>query len=399
MESLLQFQANLLEQASDKFIRGLYHNIDWNSRMIGIRGLRGVGKTTLLLQRIKYGVREEVQALYVTADHPYFYSYSLFELADEFYKYGGRHLFIDEVHKYANWSSELKNIYDGFPLLRVVFTASSALDMYRGSADLSRRVVSYELHGLSFREFLLLDSAINLPELGLEDVLNKHSSLARNIKKSLIAPLREFDRYLKFGYLPFFKEENEGKYLQKLFQVIDATLIADLAFIQDYSAEHIMKIKRLLGVLSESAPFVPNISSLAQKLHLGRDSVNHFLYHLQSARILNLVHKAPKGVALLQKPDKVYLENTNFSYALKADPDKGALREVFFLNQLLNAGHMLALPEKGDFIVNDTYIFEIGGKTKRKAQINAIESAYIVSDDIEIGYANKIPLWLFGFLY
>jgi predicted AAA+ superfamily ATPase len=399
MQELTSFQVNVIKNIDNQFIRSLYNKLPWNQRMLAIKGLRGAGKTTLLLQYLKYGLNDPQHSLYVTADHPWFYTHTLLELADEFYLNGGKHLFIDEVHKYKNWSQELKNIYDGYPDLKVVFTASSALDIYRSEADLSRRVLTYDLPGMSFREYLELVHKIKLPTISLEDLLQQHVEAAYTILKTVDKPIPLFKQYLKNGYLPFTVVERELDYLSKLYNVINTTLSYDLAFIENYSASHVEKLKKLLGVLAESAPFEPNISAIARKLTLGRDTVNAFLQNLQTARMVNLLSKATHGVAALQKPDKIYLENTNFSYALKPSPEAGTIRETFMFNQLRNAGHIVHQASKGDFLVDEKITFEIGGKGKSTAQIRDTNNAYIAADDIEAGALNRIPLWLFGFLY
>lgn len=365
--------------------------------MVGIRGLRGTGKTTMLLQHLKFHLKEK--GLYVTADHPWFYDNSLLDLADQFEKNGGTVLLVDEIHKYPHWSTELKNIYDGYPHLRVIFTASSALEIQKGEADLSRRVISYELPGLSFREYLHLVHGLAFGIVPLEKVLKNADEIVSSIASTKWRPLPLFKKYLRAGYFPFNKDDTQAEFAIKLNQVINTVLESDLATIENYSASNVIKIKKLLGVISESVPFTPNISSIATKMKLGRDTVNNFLIHLERARLLNLLHQHAKGVAALQKPDKIYLENTNLSYALKDYPEIGSLRETFFLNQLKNAGHQLALPKEGDFIVNENWTFEVGGKTKSDDQIKLTKNSYRALDDIESPYLNRIPLWLFGFLY
>lgn len=399
MESLKEFQFNLLENIKGDFFRFLYYEIPWSQRMIAIKGLRGAGKTTLILQRLKFHKESQDVSLYASADHPFFYTHTLLELADLWYKNGGRILYIDEVHKYPNWSRELKNIYDGYPKLKIVFTASSALDIYRGESDLSRRVLTYHLPGLSLKEYAELVYGLKTPAFSLDEVLHDHIEITRKTAKLIESPLKLFRQYLISGYLPFTAENKESEYLTRLYQVIDASISGDLAFIKDYSATHAAKIKKLLGVIAESAPFEPNITSLAQKLGLGRDTVNMFLQHLQSAHLLNLINRPSAGVAALQKPDKIYLENTNLSYALKPAPETGTLRETFLLNQLKNTGHSVEYPPKGDFLIDRKYTIEVGGQNKQTKQIADIGNSYIAADEILTGFANKIPLWLFGFLY
>ncbi len=397
MERLYTLQSNILRTTENNFSRSLFGQINWKQRMVGIRGLRGTGKTTMLLQYLKFHLKEK--GLYVTADHPWFYDNSLLDLADHFEKNDGAVLLIDEIHKYPRWSTELKNIYDGYPGLRIIFTASSALEIQKGEADLSRRVISYELPGLSFREYLHLVHGLVFNVVSLETLLKNTDEIVRALLLPKWKPLPLFKKYLSSGYFPFNKDDTQAEFATKLNQVINTVLESDLATIENYSASNVIKIKKLLGVISESVPFTPNISSMAAKMKLGRNTVNNFLIHLERARLLNLLHHATKGVAALQKPDKIYLENTNLSYALKDQPDIGSLRETFFLNQLKNARHAVALPKDGDFIVNGKWTFEVGGKSKDSAQVKSTKNSYLVLDDIESPYMNRIPLWLFGFLY
>jgi predicted AAA+ superfamily ATPase len=399
VEELILYQQNLLGTVDDQFTRFLYPQLSKERRMLAIKGLRGAGKTTLLLQYLKFGLKNNQQALYVTMDHPWFYTHGLLDLAREFHSTGGTHLFIDEVHKYPNWSRELKNIYDGFPNVKIIFTASSALDIYRGESDLSRRVITYELPGMSFREYLEMIHKVTFNQIPFMEILENHSEHTIRITQKMGEILPLFHQYLKNGYLPFAAIEDEKEYLTKIYNVINASLTSDLAFIEHYSAAHIVKLKTLLGVLAESVPFEPNISAIAQKLNLGRETVIHFLQSLEKARLLNLLNKSTKGIAALQKPDKIYLENTNFSYALKSKPDVGTIRETFFLNQIRNAGLPISQATKGDFLVDEKWTFEIGGKGKSTTQIKEVKNAFIVSDQLERGALNRIPLWLFGFLY
>ena len=399
MESLIAYQQNLLAYTTGEFFRFLHNSIPWDQRMIAIKGLRGAGKTTMILQHIKYASTDATKSLYVTADHPWFYNHTLLDLADQWHKAGGKILYIDEVHKYINWSRELKNIYDGYPSMKVVFTASSALDIYRGESDLSRRVLSYELSGMSFREYLELAYQVKISSIGLSELLSNHIEIAKSIHGKLESPLVLFKEYLVSGYLPFTSINKKADYLTRLFHIIDSSISHDLAFIQNYSTTHAVKIKKLLGVIAESAPFEPNIAAIAKKLNLGRDTVNNFLQNLQSAHLLNLVNRPTQGIAALQKPDKIYLENTNLSFALNTNPEIGTIRETFLFNQLKNAGHKVQLADKGDFLINGKQLIEVGGRHKSYKQIADLKDAYIAADEIEIGFGNKIPLWLFGFLY
>jgi predicted AAA+ superfamily ATPase len=314
----------------------------------------------------------------------------------DWYKQGGRILFIDEVHKYPAWSRELKNIYDGLPEMQVVFSASSALDSYRGEADLSRRVMSYTLAGLSFREYLSFKENLNFDVISFQDIQENHRTLASSVLEK-IQPLVSFHKYLKNGYLPIIIE-GEEEYLPKLERVINTIVDTDLAYISSYNAGTAVKVKRLLGVIAESAPFKPNISALARKMEINRESVYEYIYQLRDARLLNILSAEGKGVSRLQKPDKIFLENTNLAYAIDTMPDKGNVRETFLLNQLLNANFDVHTPSEGDFITSGV-IIEVGGKAKTNKQVKHVQSYLIAADDIENGVGNKVPLWLFGFLY
>lgn len=397
MQAVLNFQDTLLQSITNDFRRYLHDKINWNQRMIGIKGPRGAGKTTLLLQHLKYdlGIRSG-KGLYVTADHTWFYNNSLLDTAMEWYQQGGEVLLIDEVHKYPNWSRELKNIYDGLPRLKVIFSASSALDIYRGQADLSRRVISYSLPGLSLREYLAFAGVATFPSISLIEIRDRHREISQEIV-SVIRPLPLFTKYLENGYLPIFTE-GENEYLPKLEQIINAVVDTDLAYIASYNAGTAVKVKKLLGVVAESAPFKPNISALSNKLDIPRDRVLEYIYQLRDARLLNVLSASGKGVSRLQKPDKIFLENTNLSYAIHPTPDKGNIRETFLLGQLLNTGIDVFEPHHGDFLIDDITI-EVGGKNKSAKQVRDEVSYLIAADDIEIGFGAKIPLWLFGFMY
>ncbi len=398
MDILYEFQDSLLAQTTDDFFRYLIDEINWNQRMLAIKGPRGTGKTTMILQYIKYRLQKpREQALYITADHYWFYTHNLVETADTFYKNGGRYLFIDEVHKYPHWSRELKNIYDGYPQLRIVFSSSSALDIYRGEADLSRRVITYELPGLSFREFLVLQGFTDMQAYKWTDILKKHASISGHIKEQL-QPLPWFKKYLQWGYLPLFVESSDADIPLRLSQTINTIIETDLSYAESYTVATAFKIKKLLGVLAESAPFKPNVAALSRKMDVGREYIYAWLQHLQRARLLNLLHADNKGVSALQKPDKIYLENPNLAFALKATPETGNIRETFLLNQLVNMKYTVSLPDSGDFKVQDT-IVEVGGKSKTAAQVKRKGKYIIAADEIETGIGSKIPLWLFGMMY
>lgn len=398
MDELFEYQAGLLAGISDQFFRYPFHSIPWEERFVGIKGLRGVGKTTLLLQHLQYNLKDVARNLYVTVDHPYFYKNSLYDLAREFSREGGKTLLVDEVHKLSEWSKQIKIIYDGLPDLQLVFTSSSALDLFRGSADLSRRVLTYQLNGLSFREYLELFHSIKLPVITLDNLLTNHINHATAIIQHC-KPLPLLKEYLKNGYFPFSLGLTGESFEARLIQTLEVVLNADLAYVENYSAENIQKIKKLLGVISETVPFTVNISSIADKLTIGRNTVKEYIHALQNAGILNFLNREGKGISILQKPDKIYLENSNLSYALKSHPDLGTIRETFLLNQLTSGGYEVHLASNGGDMVVGKYTFEIGGKDKSKKQIVHIENSWVVADNLEIGFSNKIPLYLFGFLY
>lgn len=398
MDKLFEYQEEVLDQIEDQFFRGLYNRLDWDQRFLGITGLRGTGKTTMLLQYLKYALPNRDQHLYITADHPWFYDHTLINLAEQFAKYGGKTLLIDEIHRYPKWSRELKSIYDGVPDLQVIFTASSVLDILKGEADLSRRALTFELTGLSFREYLELHHQIKLPIVSIDELLTNTKKVTDSILAE-IKPLPHFKNYLQTGYFPFSINQKKESFQKLLHQVINTVMEVDLQIAEDYSASNTIKMKKLLGVIAESAPFEPNISKIAGRLEMGRDTIKTYLNHLDRARLLNLLSRSTKGVAALQKPDKIYLENTNGCYALKSNPEIGTIRETFFVNQLRNTGHEVELAKTGDFIIDKKWTFEIGGPSKDNSQIQRTDDAYLALDELEHPYLNRIPLWLFGFLY
>jgi predicted AAA+ superfamily ATPase len=398
MENLFSYQNKILQPVNNRWQRYAFKKIDWNERLFGIKGLRGVGKTTLLLQHLKFQYPEKDKALYVSADHPWFYNHSLFELITEFAKMGGKLLLIDEIHKYPKWSSELKSGYDAYSEMQFIFSASSAFDIFKAEADLSRRATVTLLPGLSFREFLDFRHDISIQSLSFYDILENASDLSHQLNDKM-KPLPLFKEYLSNGYFPFLRDESTEATKQKLAAIVHTVLENDLAYVEDYSPSNIQKIKKLLGVIAGTAPFSPNISKIAEKLKVGRTTIYNYLKHLEDAHILNLTHKTGRGISVLQKPDKLYFENTNLAVALNDKAEVGALRETFFVNQLRNAGHHVALAAKGDFLIDDRITIEVGGKNKTGKQIEDVQNAYVVKDDIEHAFKNRIPLWIFGMLY
>ncbi|MCO5248257.1 MAG: AAA family ATPase [Chitinophagales bacterium] len=375
--------------------------IDWNERLIAIKGSRGVGKTTLMLQYMKYILKQPEVSLYITADHYWFYTHNLVQTADTFYKNGGRFLFIDEVHKYPNWSREIKNIYDGFPDMKIVFTSSSILDIYKGEADLSRRLISYDMQGLSYREYLEMSGFISdVESITMDDIQTNAYDISQSIIEKVQHPLPSFKNYLKTGYFPFSAQNNEQTTLKKLNQVINTIIETDLAVMEGFDIKTAFKLKKLLGVIAESTLFKPNISSLARKLDVSRETIYHWFVLLEKANILNLLIAQGKGVSTLQKPDKVFLENSNWSYALSSQPNIGTVREVFLMSQLSNVGLTIKMPKSGDFYIEENdLVIEVGGKSKTIEQVKNENNYLLALDDIENARGRRIPLWLFGFLY
>ncbi|QGK74419.1 ATP-binding protein [Flavobacterium sp. SLB02] len=397
MKALFQRHISLVNQSQFKFERYLLNQLPWDQRLLGIKGARGVGKTTIFLQYIKKNYGLSSQALYVSLDNIYFSDNRLSDLVEDFVNQGGVHLFVDEVHKYPDWSVELKNIYDNYPNLKVAFTGSSLLEILNSRADLSRRALVFEMQGLSFREYLSFRHRIEITSLTLEDLLNNHTQIALQLDSRFKA-LPLFEKYLRVGYYPFY-QENSNLYYKQLQEVINMILEIELPLLRRTDTNLIFKIKQLLYIISQSVPFKPNVSALANKIQVTRKTIIDNLLHLADASVINTIYKNQFGVSSLQKPEKIYLENTNFIYALSPEePNIGNVRETFFLNQL-RQNHRVTYHDKADFTVNEKYVFEIGGKNKSKAQIAGLNNAYIVQDQIAFGIENTIPLWLFGLLY
>ncbi|HBF89017.1 MAG TPA: AAA family ATPase [Bacteroidales bacterium] len=397
MDNLKIKSDQLLSNVSIKFERYLSAQIDWKWRLNGILGARGTGKTTLLLQQLKQNHGTANEAIYISLDDLYFVGNSLVEFVQQFRNKGGRFLYIDEVHKYKNWALELKNLYDTYSDLFIVFTGSSIIDILKQNVDLSRRAIVYYLQGFSFREYLSFTNKLTIKAFSINDIASNHSALASEIIEK-INPLVYFDDYLKSGYYPFFIE-SKNLYFRRLEQTLNQILESDMNFIDGYDTKNTPKIKQLLYILSMNVPFKPNIVKLSEKTGIHRNTLVTYIHYLEKAQIINAVYPSGISTSILQKPEKIYLNNTNLSFMLAQTlPDKGNLRETFFLNQV-KAEHKVKIPKSGDFEIDEKYIFEIGGKSKTSKQIQNEQNAFIVSDDILIGAYNKIPLWLFGFLY
>ena len=389
MEKLFEYYRKLVRETDIEFYRYIYSKINWNSRMIGLTGPRGVGKTTLVLQHIKEKLNLN-EALYVTAEDFYFASHRLLDLADAFVKMGGKYLFIDEIHKYKDWSKELKLVYDYHPELNIVFTGSSVLDINKGASDLSRRAVMYQMQGLSFREYLQLFHHISSEVYTLQDMVTHKVDIP-----GLEHPLPLFHEYLQTGYYPFALEDD---YDIRLRQIINLTLESDIPQFADMNVSTGRKLKQLLAIIAKSVPFKPNFSSIAKVLEISRNNISDYCLYIEEAGLIALLRDATGGVRGLGKVDKIYLDNTNLIYNLAQENSNiGNVRETFFLNQTRAFSDVVTSPVS-DFLI-DKMTFEIGGKKKGQKQIQGIEKGFIVKDDIEQGFMNVIPLWQFGMGY
>src|ERR1035437_5080337 len=397
MEKLIQKFYEKYAYVQTKLIRDFSHKIDWSNRFIGIKGSRGVGKTTLILQYIRQNFVPDNSVLYVSLDDLYFTENRLYDLADIFYKKGGQLLAVDEVHRYENWAIELKNMYDDMPDLKIIFTGSSLLHLQQAKADLSRRAVMYEMPGLSFREYLLFETDQRFPILTLQDVLENHIEHAISILQQ-IKPLAHFESYLNHGYYPFYKE-NIQSFHQKLSEIVLTVLEVDIPQFASVQTSNIIYLKKLLKVSSASVPFKPNMNALSVRTGITLNTMKNYIQWLNDAQLLQLLFVPEKGINSLNKPEKIYLNNSNLMYNL-ADENAniGNIRETFLYNQL-NVNYKINASKVSDFLVIDKYTLEVGGKNKTQKQIETVENAFVVKDDIEIGSGNVIPLWLFGFLY
>ncbi|MFN8339070.1 MAG: AAA family ATPase [Saprospiraceae bacterium] len=394
-EKLLSNQLEILNQVSDKLRRAVLDNIEWQDKLIILAGARGVGKTTIMIQRLNEVINKGIKVLYLSMDDIIVSNLTLIEIAKYHLDNGGTYLLIDEVHKYNNWSQELKNIYDRYNSLFVVATGSSILELNEGQADLSRRAVKYSISGFSLREFINIETKHSFKPYSLSEIIENHEQIGRQINKD-INPIPFFNEYNQYGYYPFYLE-GKTSYFRKLNSVINYMIEVDLVQISKMDVSKLPKIKKLLYWLASSSPYEPNISKLSTALELDRATVIQYLTYLDKAELTKSVWSATKTVGQLSKPDKIYLHNANLFFLTATKPDIGSIRECFFVNCISNE-HSVSIPSKGDFFVDEKYTFEIGGKSKGYKQISSIPNSFIVSDDMNYSVGNKIPLWMFGFL-
>ncbi len=378
-------------------IREFETTVSWDARLIGIMGSRGTGKTTLMLQHMKKTFGDELHcSLYLSLDNIWFADNRLVDIADYFVKRGGTHLFLDEVHRYPFWSTEIKNLYDEYPSLHVVFTGSSLLELSNARGDLSRRALVYELSGFSFREYLNFELGLQLPSYSLDQMFADHTTIAEEILQA-VPPYAHFDSYLEYGYYPYYRE-GIADYSKRVEQALWVVIEQELVQLRNLHPGYVRKVKQLLAIIADSAPFTPNVSKLSERIGINRQTFITYLSYLEEARVLRLLHRDARGISLLAKPEKIMLDNTNLMAVLGSSMrSKGSVRQTFLASQL-GPSHRLAYPPSGDFIVDGRYTIEVGGKSKDMKQIAGIDDAYVAKDGIEVGWGSTIPLYLFGFV-
>lgn len=397
MENLINRCRRLLNLTRTEHVRNIINDINWDCRLIAIRGAKGVGKTTLMLQYLKQHGCDFKSMLYVSIDSAYFTRHTLLDFAGEFYRKGGKHLFLDEVHKYENWSREVKEIYDEYPDMKIVLSGSSLLSLQNGDADLSRRCVPYTMQGLSFREYLEIVHNLSFPKITLDDLLGTPNELCE-VVSAKCRPLSYFTDYLREGYYPFVLEGRE-EYPVRIENVVNYIIDVELPQLCGVDVSNIRKLKALMAVLSCSVPMQVDMQRLSAAIGISRVTLLGYLQHLSKAKLLNLLYSSEDDMKKLQKPDKIFIENPNMALALTlTDVNIGTMRECFMVNQL-RQNHRVEYSRKGDLLVDNRYTIEIGGKSKDGHQIAGLPDSYIAADDIEYAYGNKIPLWAFGFLY
>jgi hypothetical protein len=398
LEKLFKYQERLQKSHTISYKRYLYKELDFNNKMIAIFGARGTGKTTILFQYLSELQSKNKKALYISMDYPFFAGIDLIEIIEVFVSQGGEYLLLDEVHRYTDFSSYLKTIYDLFDI-RVVFTGSSATSILNAKSDLSRRVTLYRLHGFSFREYLELKFDTTLPTVTIEEVTHSHPSIVDNLLNQIskVSILDEFQNYLKYGYYPFYFDK-QNSYYENLLNTINLTIDLDLTSLGLIEQKYTYKLKRLLEVICESKPFEVNFTKIAQLSEISRAKLYDYIAYLNDGEMLLLIEENVKGLKKISKPAKIYLNNTNLLFAYCEETEIGTIRETFFANQT-SLRHKLHIAKNGDFLINNNYIFEIGGKNKSFKQIKDMNNSYVLSDNIEKGTRNKIPLYLFGLLY
>lgn len=397
LDQILRIYNRRLQGTPEGFKRYLIDKIDWRDNLIAIKGAKGTGKTTMLLQHIKESFTDKDKALYLSLDNLWFETHSINDLVEYHYTHGGTHLFLDEVHYYPKWKTLIKNINDDYPGLHVVYTGSSMLKIDSGVADLSRRQLPYTLHGMSFREYLLYEGLAEMEPISLDLLLRDHRRIAEDILSNGMKILPAFVEYLRYGYYPFYKSVYSGFEI-RLQQVVNHVLENDYPIIEGVEQSTIRKTKKMFMILAEQVPQTPNMSNLYNELETDRNQGLKMLYALEKAGLLALLSDKPKHIDKLSRPEKIFMDNSNLMYAYAMAPNIGTVRETFFLSQLA-VDHSVTYPAKGDFLVDGKYLFEVGGRKKSFEQIKDVADSYLAVDDTEIGHHNRIPLWMFGLLY
>lgn len=397
LDQILSIYSRRLQGTPEGFKRYLIDKIDWRDNLIAIKGAKGTGKTTMLLQHIKESFTDKDKALYLSLDNLWFETHSINDLIEYHYTHGGTHLFLDEVHYYPKWKTLIKNINDDYPGLHVVYTGSSMLKIDSGVADLSRRQLPYTLHGMSFREYLLYEGLAEMEPISLDLLLRDHRRIAEDILSNGMKILPAFGEYMRYGYYPFYKSVYSGFEI-RLQQVVNHVLENDYPIIEGVEQSTIRKTKKMFMILAEQVPQTPNMSNLYNELETDRNQGLKMLYALEKAGLLALLSDKPKHIDKLSRPEKIFMDNSNLMYAYAMAPNIGTVRETFFLSQLA-VDHSVTYPAKGDFLVDGKYLFEVGGRKKSFEQIKDVADSYLSVDDTEIGHHNRIPLWMFGLLY
>lgn len=395
IDRLIKYSTLRISQSLPQYKRFLFEKIDFNAKLIGLIGARGAGKSTLVLQYLKFLDIPADQYLYISCDYPLVASKTLFEIAEEFSAYGGKVLVIDEIHKKENFCIELKNIYDFFDI-QVIFTGSSAISLEECQSDLSRRALIYRLPVLSLREYIELHTENRFDTYTLEEILINHITISSEVLGK-IKPLKYFKEYQKFGAYPFVLEGSIS-YHQRLVEIVKETLNYDIATIYNIPLSNITTLYKLLEVICRSKPYEITYEKLSSDVGISKNTLKQYLVYLNKSNLLNIVGGIARGNSYVKKPEKLYLNNTNLFEILCDKNEIGTIRETFFYSQV-EYKHTLHYPKKGDFSIDEKYIVEIGGKNKSFTQIKDIENSYLALDDIEVGFKGKIPLWLFGFLY
>jgi len=386
-----------IEETEVAYHRPLYSELDWDERLVCIKGAKGTGKTTMMLQFLKEHPKVLDKSFYVSLDSLWFSNHNPMEVVEWLHNNGGERIFLDEVHHFKPWQTLIKNIYDDYPRMKIVYSGSSLMKLNTGGGDLSRRQRTYELKGLSFREFLEFEGLGAFKSISFDEILGNHRNIARGIV-SKVPVMRYFRKYLEGGYYPFYKSARGG-YLERVAQIVAQILERDWPETEDVTLATIKKTEKMLMILAASCPQVPKMNELYAQLETDRNQGLKMLYALERAGILSLLSSKSADLGNMSRPDKIYCDNPNLMYALAIEANIGTVRETFFLNQLRSSGHKVVYPPQGDFLVDGHYLFEVGGAKKKFGQIKDIPDSFVVADGMETGIGNKIPLWLFGFLY